>query len=333
MGKVIPLAELEPADDGLAIRDVGPWSREKLGILRNYLPAMTQICTEKRRPCYYVDGLAGPGINRILERRRGNKPPIDRGRVMGSPMIAVNIEPPFTSCLFMDQSPKAVKALRTRTATDPRVEVRRGDVNRDLLPAMRETLEPTSPGLVVLDPEGVSEVRWATIEQITDFRPGRRHPEILILFDTDALERMTPMYAVDPHLEEVLNGLYGHDRWKQIHERKVRGLLDTEDARTEYVNLYAQGFRDLGYAFAPIGRDVNARGRGGSLKYTLIFATDVRAGHDVMQWCFNQIFTDQQMTFPGMGLGPLPDRIEANRPTSDPRESALPPSAFGHPTA
>ena len=49
MAKVVCLAELEPAEDGHSVRDVGPWSREKLAVLRNYLPAFTSICTNSGR--------------------------------------------------------------------------------------------------------------------------------------------------------------------------------------------------------------------------------------------------------------------------------------------
>jgi hypothetical protein len=101
VNKVVPLPDLEPPEDGLRVRDVGPWAREKLGILRNYYPALIEICSSKRRPAYCVDGLAGPGYNRVIVKRRHGQTPIEHGRVLGSPMVAVKMDPPFTSCLFM----------------------------------------------------------------------------------------------------------------------------------------------------------------------------------------------------------------------------------------
>jgi hypothetical protein len=42
--------------------------------------------------------------------------------------------------------------------------------------------------------------------------------------------------------------MYAHDRWRDIYERRRAGTINPEVARTEYVRLYAQGLRALGYA-------------------------------------------------------------------------------------
>jgi hypothetical protein len=41
--------------------------------------------------------------------------------------------------------------------------------------------------------------------------------------------------------------MYGHERWRSIYERRRAGAMNAEAARTAYVQLYAQGLRDLGY--------------------------------------------------------------------------------------
>jgi hypothetical protein len=74
-----------PLDDGLA-RDAGPWVKDKLGILRKYLPAFGMACRNKAPEWFYVEGFAGPGVNRLR----------DTGElVWGSSMLALQADPMF----------------------------------------------------------------------------------------------------------------------------------------------------------------------------------------------------------------------------------------------
>jgi len=55
-----------PSEDGLAVNEAGSWVHDKLAVVTKYDPAFGTAC-QKWGEWYYVDGLAGSGVNRIAE--------------------------------------------------------------------------------------------------------------------------------------------------------------------------------------------------------------------------------------------------------------------------
>jgi hypothetical protein len=80
--------------------------------------------------------------------------------------------------------------------------------------------------------------------------------------------------------------MYGHDRWQQIEERRRAGELSPDQARTDYVRLYADGLKQLGYATV-LDRQITRENR--QPMYFLIFATDHGAGERIMDHCFDRV--------------------------------------------
>lgn len=291
-----------PPEDGLLDRDAGPWVEDKLRVLWCYMHGFATACSGKASRWYYVDGLAGPGVNQI---GRGVR------RLSGSPLLSLEVKPPFARCLFMDAAKTRCRVLRARTERyGNRAVVVEGDCNGDLVPAMREHVDPHFPCLCVLDPEG-SEVHWSTVRDIASFRRGRYKVEQLILLPTDTgFVRELPIdERPSEDAVERINGMYGNDRWLQIYRRRQRGELTPDQARTEYVKLYARGLREhLGYKHA-LDRQILRRGRRGHPLYFLIFATDHPAGHKIMNHCMDTGYPDE----PQMELFKLPRRTRLER--------------------
>ena len=50
-----------------------------------------------------------------------------------------------------------------------------------------------------------------------------------------------------PDHPELVTRIFGHDGWIEIFERRRAGQITAEEARGEYVRLYAPGFANLGY--------------------------------------------------------------------------------------
>jgi three-Cys-motif partner protein len=277
--------ECTPPDDALPVRSgrgTGPWTLDKLDILRAYLPAFGVAC-KRTRAWFYVDGFAGPGVNHLP----------DDQRVCGSPLIALEAEPPFAKCLLLEKDRSTVETLRRRTAPyGDRAEVREGDVNQDLLPMMREFVDTRAPCLCVLDPEGF-EVYWSTVRELAEFGTGRL-TELLILFQADGLHRILGLADQHDWPGEMATRFFGNDRWQPIAERKKRGELTVEQARDEFLGLYVDGLRQLGYKVDT--RDIKERSTEGRLKYILVFASGNTAGLKIMKDCFdNRGHTGEQL--------------------------------------
>lgn len=280
-----------PRDDGLLIRDANPWALDKLAIVECYAAGFSRACSKKSLGAQVVDGFAGPGINRI----KGTDE-----LVWGTPMVCAGVEPPVTRVLAMDLGSDEFDALDQRTASmRGRVTVRRGDVNADLLPAMRDVLDDRAPTLCILDPEGM-DVDFATLARLSTFRRGRTKAELLVLFPTHLgfLRVLTEKEGGFAWAPERLTRMFGTDAWQDIWERRKAGLSAAE-ATARYVQLYGRQLASLGYGHV-LDRQVRQRGREGRLGYYLIFASQHPVGGTIMDHCFDTRYQgDEQLSLFG----------------------------------
>jgi three-Cys-motif partner protein len=274
-----------PPSDGLPDRKAGAWVGDKLRTLWCYMHGFASA-SQKAGRWHYVDGMASFGVNSVGR---------DLYRLSGSPLLALETRPPFARCLFMDLGITQIRALRERTRRyGSRAVVVQGDSNRDLVPAMREHIYPRwCPCLVVLDPEG-SELKWSTVRDIAGFRTGKRKAEQLILLPTDTgFVRELPI-EVDPTPEAAarITAMYGNERWRDIYRRRRAGELSPDQARSEYVRLYAEGLKEeLGYKHV-LDRQILQHGKKGHSLYFLIFATDHDVGRKIMNHCMDTGYPD-----------------------------------------
>jgi three-Cys-motif partner protein len=278
--------ELKP--DGLVVRSAGPWAREKLLICARYFSAYGVAC-KRWKEWFYVDGLAGSGVNQI-----GEFGPLEAG----SALLALDAQPTFSRCLLLEQDERNVDALLARTHEyGRRAIVHQGDVNVDLLPLMRQHIPSRHPTLVFLDPDGL-EVNWSTVAQIAAFRLYKWKTEILILFP----EGVYRVAGVSPEAAggwapARLDAFWGGDaRWHDIDERvRRRELVTPGQRRIAAIELYERKLYELDYKTV-FTRGIHEHGTEGRVKYTLMFATDNDTGATIMNDCFNP----HQLSFDGI---------------------------------
>jgi three-Cys-motif partner protein len=216
---------------------------------------------------------------------------------VGSPLLGLRAIPPYHRCVFMDSGRQEAEALRARTAfARDRVTVARGDVNSDLLPLMDRVLDRRAPCLCLLDPEG-TELMWTTIKELAGFRHGPRKVELLILLPTHTgFIRMLSLEADLPEwAAKRMTDMYGDDRWRAIWRQRRADQIESREATTEYVRLYARRLRELHYRHV-LDREIRSASRHGQLLYFLIFATDHEAGERIMDHCFDTAYHDPQLT-------------------------------------
>lgn len=287
-------AKYQTTSDGHPARVAPTWTEEKLAILDCYLQGFALACKSHPSGWYAFDIFAGGGLN--VSATTGAEIP-------GSALIALDAGPPLARTVVLcERDARARPALTARVASyGGRARVFGGDANAEignmLVLAARDT-----PAFAFLDPEG-SELSWTTVQAIAQHKPKpHRKIEQLILLPTDMGFVRTLPLAKD--LTEAaaakITAMYGHDRWRDIYERRRAGKINAETARTEYVRLYAQGLRDLGYRHVQerqITKD-GAGGRAGSPMYFLMHASDHDAGERIMAHCF-----DKKHIRPGEQLG------------------------------
>jgi three-Cys-motif partner protein len=281
MGK----AEYREVSDGFTARVAPVWTEEKLRVLDCYLAGFAKACQSHPLGWYALDIFAGGGLN--VSDTSGTE-------IKGSALIALETTSPLAQRVILcENSSKVIPALTARVAPyGDRARVFCGNSN-EKIEELLALVPHTAPTFAFLDPEG-SELDWATVKAIADHKRNRSANKIeqLILFPTDTgFVRMLPVgREPNPEWELRVTTMFGHDRWREIYERRKRDLITPDDARTAYVQLYCQGLRDLGYEFVQERQisDINKKNVTGASRYFLIHATDKPAGDSIMSWCFDK---------------------------------------------
>jgi three-Cys-motif partner protein len=266
-------ATFHKASDGDPARDAASWTEEKLMILDAYLKRFAKAC-QKASGWYGLDLFAGTGLNWSKMR----KVEID-----GSPLIALQASPPAAiKVIVAERHARAFKVLERRTQRyGARVERFNADAN-EVIGDMLALVPRRAPAFAFLDPEG-SELAWSTVQAIAEHKRGHSSNKVeqLILLPTDmGFVRLAPQHP------ELVTRIYGHKGWKDIHERRKRRQISAEAARSEYVRMYAEGFKRLGYATV---LDRQIKKSTGQPMYFLIFATDNAAGERIMDAVFDGV--------------------------------------------
>jgi three-Cys-motif partner protein len=272
-------SQLAAEPDNLFARPIGTWTLEKLGMLALYLDAFTRVCGGG----YYVDGLSGPGKNRIRDAR----PPFENFHVWGSPLVALRTQPPFERCVLVELKRKNVNALAERAKPfGNRAQVIQGDVNAVLAETVSAQVPGNRPCFCLLDPAG-TELVWRTIVGVAR-TPGRRNkPELLILFPLQMgiVRLLTTSKAMSLAWEERVDRVFPGPDWRRVYQDRLAGKISPTDAKSEYVALYCQGLKQLGYLYVST-RLISARMMAGGRQrelYYLIFASDSDTGNRIMK--------------------------------------------------
>ena len=152
---------------------VGPWAKEKLQALGEYLNFFTTVLKKQRHWLHgtiFVDAFAGPGLSRVRTKEKvveppglfGSDPESDTAEIeflKGSPRVALDITNPFTSYLFVDRDLQRIaelNALKAEYAATRVIDVQEGDANAVLQEWLGSGIDWTHYRAVVfLDPFGM----------------------------------------------------------------------------------------------------------------------------------------------------------------------------------
>jgi three-Cys-motif partner protein len=138
------------------IDEVGEWSELKLEILRKYAVAYTTILRRNGLRPIYIDGFAGAGQH--VSRRT-------KELIPGSPLNALNVDPPFEEFYLVDLQQERVDNLQKLTADKKNVHVYGGNSNALLISEIfpRIRYKEYKRALCVLDPYGL-HLDWNVIK-------------------------------------------------------------------------------------------------------------------------------------------------------------------------
>src|SRR3981189_1845552 len=92
-------------DDGLVAPEVGAWTEEKHRLVSLYSTLFSSGMKDKWSKRVYVELYAGAGYSRI----RGTSK-----FILGSPLLALMVKDRFDKCVFCEEKPKKLEALKVR---------------------------------------------------------------------------------------------------------------------------------------------------------------------------------------------------------------------------
>jgi three-Cys-motif partner protein len=231
----------EMADQGL--RFGGAWTEVKLDAVHYYLQFYTRVLRDKPTPhqpfeLWYIDAFAGSGSRRI-DRITGGLfagEPLGEETVdlAGSVLRALDVDPPFTRLIFIEENRDRFRCLQEIAAANPKRNITpfRGDANATLKKifgtppwSQQRNGRGSHRAIVFLDPFGMS-VEWETLKQLAETGAV----DVWYLFPTGAVNRQLAgnLSKVDEHKQRALDEVFGSNAWREDIYKvdATRGLFD-----------------------------------------------------------------------------------------------------------
>lgn len=260
------------------------WTRNKLTILEDYLPAFTTAST--RSPStLFLDLMAGQPENQSKDTGENFD---------GSPRIAMDTEPKFKKLAFGELNRRNADAIQADLADqhpnqEHRYRVFQGDCN-DTIDDMLAWASDCNRGAVFafIDQQS-SEIKWATLSKLARFRKLTRFSpykaELWILFTPSMFVRNLGD-GIRKGTGDRVDAMFGNTTWRHIHAARMRSELTPAQEREELVNLFRCQLEEmLGYRHTV---RIPMRMRGELDIYQMVFATDHDAGLKIMSHLYKK---------------------------------------------
>lgn len=221
---------------GPKIDEIGPWSEVKLDILKRYAVEYSKILSSQKNPSFfhvYIDGFAGAGYHQ--SETTGEM-------VLGSPLNALLVRPPFREYRLIDLDGDRVEGLRRTIGNRTDVFLHKGDCNtvllRDVFPKVRR--EDYRRGLCLLDPYSLS-LDWKVIHQAGQMQTL----DIFInfpIYDININVLHRDRETVLPQHIARMNAYWGDESWREIAYEESPGLFGPMEEKVTN-ERFAEAFR------------------------------------------------------------------------------------------
>lgn len=259
--------------------EIGYWSEIKLEIVRDYASAYSRILNSNKLPHIYVDAFAGSGLH--ISKTTGEF-------VLGSPLNALSVRPPFREYHFIDLNSKKVGYLRDLVAGKGNICIYEGDCNAVLIGRIFPTLrfESYRRALCLLDPYGL-DLEWDVL-----FQAGQLGTiDMFLNFPVMDMNRNALWKNPDKVTSEQASRMtrfWGDESWREAAYSTSRNLFG--EPEKEPNEIVADRFRmrlTKTAGFKRVPEPLAMRNSRGAVVYYLFFASQVGVAENIV----NDIFT------------------------------------------
>jgi three-Cys-motif partner protein len=269
----------------LQFDEIGQWSEIKLEILKEYATAYSTILAAQKRPPFhhvYIEGFAGAGMHLTK---------VAKDFVLGSPLNALRVAPPFREYHLVDIAPDKVQNLRRMIGTRDDVFIYPGDCNQILLKKVfpRVRYDQYHRGLCVLDPYGL-DLDWKVISTAGQMKSL----DMFLNFPVQAINRSV-LWREPDGVDETqiarMTAFWGDASWRDHAYRVTRDLFSNLRPEKESNQVIAQAFRERLKEIAGFQRvpdPLPMRNSKGSIVYYLFFASAKNTAENIVLDIFSK---------------------------------------------
>lgn len=260
--------------------EIGYWSEIKLDIVRDYAAAYSKILTSKNLPHIYVDAFAGAGQH--VSKQTGKFIP-------GSPLNALDVEPPFREYHFIDLNSAKIDHLQSLAGNRRNVRFYAADCNDVLTHQIFPTLDYKSyrRALCLLDPYGL-HLQWEVIFQAGQLKTVDMFLNFPVMdINRNALWRNPDRVTSEQRAR--MSTFWGDESWRQVGYEQTLGLFGTMEEKVSNTE-FAQAFRDRLVrvaGFKRVPEPIPMRNRN-AVVYYLFFASQADVAEKIVIDIFNK---------------------------------------------
>lgn len=261
--------------------EIGVWSELKLDIVRDYAVEYSKILAKQRLKHIYIDAFAGPGVH--LSRHTGEW-------VLGSPLNALAIQPPFKEFHFIDADGTRAAQLKELAGNRPDVFTYEGDCN-NILPSRvfpRAEYSKYGRALCLLDPYNL-DLSWEVVAMAGAMKTIDIFLNFMIMDMNMNVLLRTPEKVPRRQLARM-NRFWGDESWRDVVYETSRNLFGWEEkvATNEVlVDAYGKRLREVaGFQYVP--EPMPMRNSIGRTIYYLFFASGKAVAKKIVEAIFNK---------------------------------------------
>ena len=258
------------------------WSEVKLDILREYAQAYSTILAAQKNPTLdhiYIDAFAGAGVH--FSKRKNEF-------VLGSPLNALSITPPFKEFHLIDLDQKKSAHLWSLVKDEPNTWVYNEDCNKVLLEKVfpRCQFKQYKRALCLLDPYGL-HLDWEVVKMAGKMKSL----EIFLNFPVADMNRnvlWTNPDNVEQEQIERMDAFWGDNSWRKAAYSTTGNLFGFEEKTNNFTIAKAYQERlkkEAGFSFVP--EPIPMRNSKSAIVYYLFFASQKPVAANIV----TQIFT------------------------------------------
>lgn len=265
--------------------EINYWTEIKLDIIQQYAATYSLILARQEKPelyHVYVDAFSGSGRHYSKTKK---------SFVLGSPMLALQLDPPFKEYYFIDIDEEKVELLRSRLPKSEHIHILGGDCNVLLLNKVFPNIkyQHFRRGLCLLDPYGL-DLNWDVVSEAAQMKSI----EIFINFPVMDMNRnvlwSNPQEVRGSDIKRM-NAFWGDDSWKNIAYREIKDLFGESRQIKERIQVVAQAYKNRlenVAGFAHVSDPLPMRNTKRAIVYYLFFASQKPVASHIITSIFNK---------------------------------------------